>query len=130
MGSVLFQGVAAPDVADVQLSAVIYFSIAHILAFAALGAAMSFLIHEVELHSRHPILVLVVLFAIIEVSFLVVAPLAMPGVIERLGVIRVGAANLLAAGSMALFFVKSQSMAEAQPSRAAESLATSNLARR
>jgi hypothetical protein len=105
MGSVLFQGVVAQDVADVQLSSVVYFSIAHILAFAALGAAMSFLVHEVELHSRHPILALILLFAVIEVAFFVVAPLAMPGVIERLGIARVGAANLLAAGTMALFFV-------------------------
>ena len=66
---------------------------------------MSFLVHEIELHSRHPILVLVVLFAVIEVAFFVVAPLAMPGVIERLGIARVGAANLLAASAMALFFV-------------------------
>ena len=45
------------------------------------------------------------LFAIIEVLFLLAASLAMPGVIGRLGIVRVGLANLLAAGSMALFFV-------------------------
>ena len=66
---------------------------------------MSFLVHEVELHSRHPVMVLVVLFAVIEVAFFVLAPLAMPGVIERLGIVRVGFANLVAAGSMAFFLV-------------------------
>ena len=48
---------------------------------------------------------LLVLFAIIEVAFFALAPMAMPGVIARLGIVRVGIANLLAAGSMSLFFV-------------------------
>jgi hypothetical protein len=130
VGSVIFHGIAADAVTNVRLDAVVEMTIAHFIAFAAIGTAISLMVHKVKLHSQHPILVLVVLFAIIEVSFLVVAPLAMPGVIERLGVIRVSAANLLAAGAMALFFVKSQSTAEAQPSHAVEPLATSNLARR
>jgi len=130
LGSVLFHGIAADAVTGVRLDAVAQMAIAHFLAFGAIGTAMSFLVHKVELRSQHPILVLVVLFAIIEVSFLAVAPLAMPGVIERLGVIRVGAANLLAAGAMAFFFVKSQSMAEAQPSHALNHPDTSSLARR
>ncbi len=105
MGSVLLHGVAAVDVAEVELGAVAYFSLVHVAAFIALGAAVSLIVHEVELHSRHPIEVLLVLFAILEVTFFAVAPLAMPGVIARLGIVRVGIANLLAAGSMALFFV-------------------------
>jgi hypothetical protein len=39
------------------------------------------------------------------VGFLAVASLALPGVIDRLGIVRIGAANLLAAGSIALFFL-------------------------
>ena len=50
-------------------------------------------------------MVLLVLFAIIEVSFFFVVSLAMPGVIAKEGVIRVGIANLLAAVAMAIFFV-------------------------
>ncbi len=107
MGSVLFHGVAAHDVTDVHLGAIAYFSLVHVAAFAALGAAVSLIVHEVELHSRHPIEVLLVLFAIIEVALFAMAPLAMPGVIARLGIVRVGIANLLAAGSIALFFVRS-----------------------
>ena len=68
---------------------------------------ITWLVHEVELHSRHPVAVLVVLFAIIEVVFLLVASLAMPGVIARLGIARISIANLLAAGSMSFFFVLS-----------------------
>ena len=65
------------------------------------------LVHEIELYSRHPVAVLVVLFAIIEVVFLLVVSLELPGVIARLGIVRVGIANLLAAGSMSFFFVLS-----------------------
>ena len=107
IGSVMFHGVSAEDVVKVHLDAVAYFSIVHIAAFTVLGGAVSSLVHEVELHSRHPVVVLLVLFALIEAAFFVVAPLAMPGVIARLGMARVAAANLLAAGTMALFFILS-----------------------
>ena len=107
MGSVLFFDIAANDVVKVSLQAVAYFSLVHVAAFAVLGAAVSLVVHEIELHSRHPVAVLIVLFAIIEVGCLLMASLAMPGLIARLGIVRVGAANLLAAGSMALFFVLS-----------------------
>ena len=45
------------------------------------------------------------LFAIVEVLFLLVVSVAMPGVVAKLGIVRVGIANLLAAGSMSLLFV-------------------------
>jgi hypothetical protein len=67
----------------------------------------TWLVHEVELHSRHPVAVLIVLFATIEVAFLFMASLAMPGVVAQLGIVRISIANLLAAGSMSLFFVLS-----------------------
>jgi hypothetical protein len=105
LGSVMFQGATAQAVVTVQLGAVFYFSLVHMAAFTVLGGAMSLLVHEVELHSKHPIIVLLVLFACIETTFFVVAPMVMPGVIATLGMIRVAAANLLAAGTMALFFV-------------------------
>ena len=105
MGSVLFLGVAAADVTSVRLDAVAYYSIAHMVGFIGLGAAVTFLAHEVELHSRHPAAVLLVLFAILEAGFLVVASLALPGVITRVGIVPVGVANLLAAGTVALFLV-------------------------
>jgi hypothetical protein len=107
LGRVLFHGVAAQDVARVQLDAVAYYSIAHIAAFIALGAALAWLVHEVELHSRLPVVVLLVLFAILEVAFYAVASLALSGVVARLGIVRIAIANLLAAGLMALFFLLS-----------------------
>ncbi len=105
MGSVLFLGVPAEEVTEVHLGAVAYFSIVHFAACAVVGTVATWLVHEVELHSRHPVAVLIVLFAIIEAVFLLVASLAMPGVIAKLGIIRVGVTNLLAAASMAFFFV-------------------------
>ncbi len=105
LGSVMFHGVSAEDVTVVHLDAVVYFSIVHIAAFMALGAAISFLVHEAELHSKHPVVVLLVLLAILEVGFFLVASLALPGVIAKLGIVRVGVANLLAAGAIGLFFL-------------------------
>lgn len=103
-GSVLILGIDAED-AKVRLDAVAYFSVLHIVVFTALSAAVSFAVHEVELHSRHPALLLVLLFAIIEAGFFVVAPIAMPGVILEIGIVRLGVANLLAAIVLTLFFV-------------------------
>jgi hypothetical protein len=114
MGSVLFHGVAAEDVVKVQLDAVAYFTLAHMAAFVAIGAAVTWLVHEVELHSRHPAVVLVVVFAIIEAGFLTVASLGLPGVIARVGIIPIGIANVLAAGSMGAFLAWSH-----QPGRRA-----------
>ncbi len=105
IGSVMFEGAHAQEVASVQLGAVFYFSLVHMAAFTVLGGAMSLLVHEVELHSKHPIAVLLVLFATIEAAFFVAAPLAMPGVVATLGMIRIAAANLMAAATMTLFFV-------------------------
>ncbi len=105
IGSVMFLGATAQETATVQLSAVFYFSLVHMAVFTMLGGAMSLVVHEVELHSRHPIVVLLVLFAILEAAFFVVVPAAMPDVVATLGLIQVGAANLMAAATMALFFV-------------------------
>jgi hypothetical protein len=74
-----------------------------------MGTIITWVVHEVELHARHPVEVLLVLFILIEVSFLLVAPLVMQGVITQLGIVRVGIANLLAAGSITLFFLWSHS---------------------
>ena len=104
LGSVLFLGVDAEAV-KVRFDAIAYFSLLHIALFIALGAALSLVVHEVELHSRHPALMLLLVFAVIEAAFFVVAPFAMPGVIEALGADRVGIANLLAATSLTAFFV-------------------------
>ncbi len=87
------------------LTAVPQVLVVHFAWSAAMGTIITWVVHEVELHSRHPVEVLLVLFILIEVSFLLVAPVLMKGVIMQLGIIRVGVANLLAAGSITLFFL-------------------------
>lgn len=105
LGSVLVFGAEPNDVLPVRFDAVAYFSIVHIAAFTVLGALLSFVVHEVELHSKHPAVVMLVFFGIIEAGFFVVTPLLLPGVITVLGMTRVAGANLLAALALALFFV-------------------------
>ncbi len=105
MGHAILHGVAEGDVAEVAFDPIAYFTLAHMTAFVGLGAAITWLVHEVELRSRHPLVVLLVAFAILEAGFLVAASLALPGVITRVGIVPVGVANLLAAGTIALFFV-------------------------
>lgn len=105
MGSVLFLGVPAQEVVKVQLDLVAYVTALHMVGFVLLGAAITWVVHEVELHSQHPAIVLIVLFAIIEATFVAVASVALPGVIERVGVLSVGGANLLAAAAIVGWFV-------------------------
>jgi hypothetical protein len=107
VGSVLFLGVPAEEVVRVDLAAVGFMSIVHMIGFLIIGALVSWVVHEIELHSRHPIVMVVVMFSIVEVSFFGLAPLLIPGVIDRLGMPRLGAANLLAALSMTVFFLLS-----------------------
>ncbi len=107
MGSVLFGGVAAEAVTDVRLDMVAWYSVVHVAVFGALGLGIAFLVREVELHSRHPGLLFLVLFLIFEVGFLVAAWVFLPGVVAQLGASVVALANLLAAGAMALFLLAS-----------------------
>ena len=107
LGSVLFDGAPAQSVADVRLDMLAYYSLVHFVSFGALGALLAFLVHEVELHARHPALVMLLLFLIIEGTFALGASLFLPGVVERLGALPVAAANLLTAGAIALFLLSS-----------------------
>jgi hypothetical protein len=107
MGSVLFEGASAEAVSGVRLQMVAYYSLVHFASFSALGALLAFLVHEVELHSRHPALVVLLSFLIIECAFACSAALFLPGVIEHLGALHIAAANLLTAGSIALFLLGS-----------------------
>jgi hypothetical protein len=105
MGSVLFEGVAANDVSEVQMSMVAAYSTVHFATFGLLGMLVAFAIREVELHGRNPVGVLLGLFLLFEWMFFIGTLTLMPGVMEVLGVARVTMANLLAAGGIALFLV-------------------------
>ncbi|MGH7731316.1 MAG: hypothetical protein ACRENJ_08710 [Candidatus Eiseniibacteriota bacterium] len=105
MGSVLFDRVPAGSVADVSMIAVAKYSVVHLLSFSVLGLAIAYLTHQAEIRSRHPLIVIAVVFAILEVAFWAGASFAIPGVIERLGVLEVAAANLLAAVGVGTYLV-------------------------
>ena len=61
MGNAILYGVAVGDMAEVKFDPIAYFTLAHMTAFVALGAAVTWLVHEVELHLKHPVVVLLVL---------------------------------------------------------------------
>lgn len=107
LGSVIFAGAAPEAVTEVRLDMVAYFTLVHFAAFGVLGMGFAFLYHEVELRSRHPIEVLLLLLLIFEGASLGVALVLMPGVTEQLGAFRVFLANLLAAVAMGIFLLAS-----------------------
>ena len=86
-------------------SEIIYIIPLHFISSLAMGYVVTWMVHAVELRARHPVEVLLALFVIIEVSFLLVVPLVMPGVIERLGIVRVLCGNLFGAAAMTCFYV-------------------------
>ncbi len=105
MGSVLFGGAAADTVSDVSYAMVGYYSMVHFAAFGLFGAVMAYLVYQVELHTRHPVLLLLLMFAILEVGFVVATSILMPGVIRALGALEVGVANLIATAVMGIFLL-------------------------
>jgi hypothetical protein len=105
MGSVLFDGAAAATFEAVNMSSVAKYSALHLLAFCALGFGISYLTHQAEIRARHPAIVIGLVFAILEVGFWLGASIAIPGVLERLGLVPVAVANLIAAVGVSLFLV-------------------------
>jgi hypothetical protein len=107
MGSVLFGGADAGAVSEVRLDMVAYYTLVHFAVFGVVGTLVSLLVHQVEIRSRHPAEVLVLLFLVLEGGFVVATQLLMPGVMQQLGAFRVLTANLLAAGGIAVFLIRS-----------------------
>lgn len=107
IGSVLFLGVAPDAVTEVRLDMVAYFTMVHMAVFGVLGILLAVLVYEAELHSQHPARVMALLFLIIEGGFLVAGNMFMPGVVDAIGFGRILVGNILTAGAMALFMLKS-----------------------
>ena len=105
LGRMLFGGGSADVAQGVDMMAVAQYSIVHFVAFGLLGLGISFATHQAELHSRHPVLMILLVFAVLEVGFWLAASFAAPGVIEKLGPFAVAAANLIAAIGIALFLL-------------------------
>lgn len=105
MGSVLFDGASAASVVTVDMAAVAKYSALHLVGFSLLGFGIAYLTQQAELRSKHPLLVIGLVFVIIETAFWSAASVAIPGVLDRLGLLPVAAANLLAAVGVGLFLV-------------------------
>lgn len=105
MGTVLFTNTAAQAVTEVRMDMVAYYTLVHFAVFAILGGAVAVLLRQVELHVRHPAIMLVTIFLLAEVLFAVAAGLMMPGVLAVVGAVRILAANLLGAAGMASFLL-------------------------
>jgi len=105
MGSVLFEGLSAQSVHTVSMTAMVKFTLVHIAAFSVLGLALSWLTHQAELKSRHPALVIGLVFVALEAGFWIGTSVLIPGVLERIGVVPVAVANLLASVGIGLFLV-------------------------
>jgi len=107
VGSVLLLGTPAVEVTSVRLDMVAAFTAVHFAAFSLLGVAVAFLVRELELHAKHPLVVGALIFALAEAGFFSAAALWMPGVVEVLGASWIAAANVLAATGVALFLLSS-----------------------
>jgi hypothetical protein len=106
IGHVLFLGASAETVVNPEMtSAVIFIVPLLFIASLVMGYVVTWMVHFIELRARHPVEVLLVLFVIVEVSFLLVVPILTPGVIARVGIVRMLCANLLGAAAMSCFFV-------------------------
>lgn len=104
MGSVLFDGVAASTFSSVNMTAAAKYTAVHFAAFGLLGLGISYLVHHAEMRSRHPLLTIGLVFAILEGGFWLALTVALPGVLDRLGPLPIAAANLLAATGVALYY--------------------------
>ena len=105
MGTVLFTSSSAQAVTDVRMDMVAYYTLVHFAVFGILGGAVAVLLRQVELHAKHPAVMLVTIFLLAEVLFMVAAAVMMPGVVATVGAPRIVGANLLGAGGMASFLL-------------------------
>jgi hypothetical protein len=107
IGAALFQGLAPEDVPGVNLGLVAAYSAVHFAVFGLVGAAFSVLVHEAELHTKNPIVLLFAIFAVVEVGGIGVGTVLAFDVMQWLGYVEIAAANLLAALAMCGFMISS-----------------------
>ena len=102
LGSALFDRANPATIRAVGMWAITKYTAFHMFTFALLGIGISFLAQVAKIH-RHPWVVLGLVFAILEVGFWLATQIAVPGVIQRIGIVPVTIANLLAATGIAMF---------------------------
>jgi hypothetical protein len=105
MGTVLFTSAQAHSVTGVRMDMVAYYTLVHFAVFGLLGGVVAVLLRQVELHAKHPAVMLVTIFLLTEVLFVAAAAMMMPGVVAVVGAPKIVAANVLGAAGMASFLL-------------------------
>ncbi|MEN8145004.1 MAG: hypothetical protein ABFS14_08655 [Gemmatimonadota bacterium] len=108
LGSAVFWALRDPAEVIVSLQPVLAYTAVHVLAFAIVGAAASFMIAEVE---RDPgvVWLLIELFVVFEIGFYGAVALAFTPLLAELAWINVAVGNLIAAGVMGMYFWRTRS---------------------
>ncbi len=107
VAAALFEGIAPAEVTRVDLALVTAYTAVHFAVFGLLGAAISLLVHEAELHSKNPSILLFTIFAIFELGAIAAGTVLAPGLVEWIGYGKIAVANLFAAMAMGGFLVSS-----------------------
>ncbi len=103
LGAALFQGVIAPEAVQVNIAAVVGYTIVHVLAFVIFGIIAAFLVAAAE---REPILLvgLFMLFAAFEVFFFGLVLIVAEHILGALIWWAIFVGNLLASLTMLIYF--------------------------
>lgn len=104
LGSVFLLGKDPQSLVSVDMRMVVAYTGIHMLVFVAIGLVAAWAVQQFE-ERPHVGVVLVILFACFEASFLGLTAAFMPGVIGVLGAWLVGTANLLSAVAMATYLL-------------------------
>lgn len=114
LGGILF-GTGGSDAAGPDLTAVALLTAVHFGMFAVFGAVATRVVRAVEGRTGgSPILPGVVLFVLLEGSFLVATSILMPGMHGQLGHGTVLLANILASAAMSMFLREAHCSAESE----------------
>ncbi|HUE96198.1 MAG TPA: hypothetical protein VMN39_06040 [Longimicrobiaceae bacterium] len=109
IGSALFLGADPASVTEVRMDMVAYFTAVHIVAFLALGLAMSAMVQRMHELALHPVVVTVVIFLALQVGFVVADRLFLGGVVGVIGFWWIALPNALGAAAMGIFLLKAHS---------------------
>lgn len=100
LGSTILLGMQPAADLPVRLDMVALYSVVHLVAFVALGAAATTAAIRVEALRRRAFVLPLLIFAVLSVGELIVSTVLYPGLIDAIGLGRVTLANAVAAWIM------------------------------